>query len=354
MKMVIDYNPFIIETSIIINGKEIAQDNVLFSINKYTLQCWLSPNGSWAGLPQIIGKISRGEKIELVFRGRTSDFDDFKETFSNNIVNQPVIELRNEVAYEKNVSIEMFNNCLNELTKYFNIDYKSKSLNKNFLEFVKVINNDNIQDSIDYLADNSYIYIFMIENFNDERCIDLIVQAIQGNNFYHSLENTVFVIKNSEKLSIEDGQAVLQSKGIKNAFIIPYNAKLSVDFNLKNVCEAFKSKADAKLNYLYQKYIEPKVILKDAKEVLEMIEKTKGEMQHVDGMEKEYYDTCREINTLQSQTLNENDTSLLFKLVKKNQRLLERINYLKNKKNQNQISEIAYKINKIFGIKDGI
>lgn len=350
MKMVIDYNPFITETAITINGKEIAQDNVLFSISKYTLQCWLSPNGSWPGLLQILTKISRGERIELVFRGRMADYEDFKGVFNHNALNMPAIEIRRESAYEKEASAEMLDKCLRELKSHFKIDFKLQSNNINYSESVKIINSENIQNSIDYLADNSNIYIFIVENINDERCIDLIAQALQGNNFYHSPESTVLAVNNNEKLSIKDAQALLKNKGIKLAYIIPYDEKISGGFSIKNIAGA--SGPNARLEYLYQKYIQPRAVFKDVVQVLASIEKIAVEMRNIESIEKEYIATCKEINTLQAKTLSRNDASLLTSLVEKNNILLGRINYLKDKRNQNKINEIAESLRNIFGISE--
>ena len=80
MKIEIIYNPYLIQTDVMIDGKPVDDAySALFPVRNYPLQSWLDKNGSWAGCGATFAAIARGEKLSILFHGRQEDFDDFQE-----------------------------------------------------------------------------------------------------------------------------------------------------------------------------------------------------------------------------------------------------------------------------------
>lgn len=77
MKIEIDYNPYTSQTMLIQDGVSLTLKQGAFAkISNYPLQSWLQKRMDWCGIREKLTDIARGRKIELVFIGRTIDFED--------------------------------------------------------------------------------------------------------------------------------------------------------------------------------------------------------------------------------------------------------------------------------------
>lgn len=83
MKIELKYDPVKPETMVCIDEQMTDRSDIygfLYPVRHCLLQTWLMPSGSWSGLVRQLQELSRGEDIELVFFGRTEDFEDIQFT----------------------------------------------------------------------------------------------------------------------------------------------------------------------------------------------------------------------------------------------------------------------------------
>lgn len=76
------YDPVVKETDVLVNGIPVEKNDVygfLYPIRNYPIQSWLYPNGSWKGLESQVMDLARDEFVNLVFHGRTCDYDNVFE-----------------------------------------------------------------------------------------------------------------------------------------------------------------------------------------------------------------------------------------------------------------------------------
>lgn len=82
MKVELFYDPVIPHTSVRIDGR-MADDNDIFGflypVRSCMIQTWLTPRSSWKGLTRLLEELARGEETELVFYGRSVDYEDVKD-----------------------------------------------------------------------------------------------------------------------------------------------------------------------------------------------------------------------------------------------------------------------------------
>lgn len=86
MKIELNYDPVKPETMVRIDQKMIDKSDIygfLYPVRHCLLQTWLYPSGSWSGLERQLRELSRGEEIELVFFGRSEDFEDIQAALKN-------------------------------------------------------------------------------------------------------------------------------------------------------------------------------------------------------------------------------------------------------------------------------
>lgn len=86
MKIELKYDPVKPETLVCIDGKMTDRSDIygfLYPVRHCLLQTWLYPAGSWSGLERQVKELSRGEEIELVFSGRSEDFEDIHAALKN-------------------------------------------------------------------------------------------------------------------------------------------------------------------------------------------------------------------------------------------------------------------------------
>lgn len=79
MKIEMDYDPVKPEITVRIDGQETDKSDIygfLYPVRNCLLQTWLLPTGSWNGLAWQLRELGRGERVELVFAGRSEDFED--------------------------------------------------------------------------------------------------------------------------------------------------------------------------------------------------------------------------------------------------------------------------------------
>ncbi|MCD8151277.1 MAG: dynamin family protein [Clostridiales bacterium] len=86
-KVEITYNPYVVKTDIIINGRK-PDDSfspLMYVMNK-RLQEWIEPKGSWEGIFSTLRNSTGDSDLELVFTGTFGDFEDLayaKDKFGN-------------------------------------------------------------------------------------------------------------------------------------------------------------------------------------------------------------------------------------------------------------------------------
>ena len=82
MKVELIYDPVGPETAVSIDGQPAPREDIygfLYPVRRCLLQTWLRPTGSWPGLAWQLRELSRGEPVELTFRGRACDFEDVRD-----------------------------------------------------------------------------------------------------------------------------------------------------------------------------------------------------------------------------------------------------------------------------------
>ena len=79
MKIELTYDPVGPELMVKVDDQIIDGGDIfgfLYPVRNCILQTWLEPSGSWPGLVSQLRELSRGEEIQLSFRGRRCDYDD--------------------------------------------------------------------------------------------------------------------------------------------------------------------------------------------------------------------------------------------------------------------------------------
>ena len=82
MKIELLYDPIRPETIVRINDAQVDTTDIfgfLYPVRTRLLQSWLAPSGSWPGLYKQICDLARGERVELHFYGRATDFSDVEQ-----------------------------------------------------------------------------------------------------------------------------------------------------------------------------------------------------------------------------------------------------------------------------------
>lgn len=86
MRIELNYDPVKPETVVCIDGQLTDRRDIygfLYPVRHCLLQTWLYPSGSWSGLAWQLKELSRGEAIELIFFGRSEDFEDVRAALRN-------------------------------------------------------------------------------------------------------------------------------------------------------------------------------------------------------------------------------------------------------------------------------
>lgn len=87
IKVQITYNPYLVKTEILINGKIIEDKfSPLMYVNNKRLQEWIEPKGSWQGIYKALRDSTGESQIHIDFIGTFGDFDDLyyaKDKFGN-------------------------------------------------------------------------------------------------------------------------------------------------------------------------------------------------------------------------------------------------------------------------------
>ena len=88
MKVELHYDPVRPSTTVFIDGNAVDRHNVygfLYPVRRCVLQTWLPAGGSWSGLERQLGELARGEQIELIFHGRSIDFEDVRAELGDGV-----------------------------------------------------------------------------------------------------------------------------------------------------------------------------------------------------------------------------------------------------------------------------
>ena len=94
-KVFIKYNPYLVTTEVLIDGKEPPQNSELHHPQQ-RLQDWVDE------LPDILVKESNSERIQLTFHGTSMDFDDIEDVFGmKNIEKKGLRKERFEIIHEQ-------------------------------------------------------------------------------------------------------------------------------------------------------------------------------------------------------------------------------------------------------------
>lgn len=133
MKTEIYYDPVKPETRVSIDGAWVSKDNIygfLFPVRNYLLQTWLEKCGSWQGLKRQLTDFARGDKIELIFTGRETDFNDLKASVGS-IDGITLQHRQSDPIAENNAILSKAKNAIEEFIK----------LAKNSSAYPKVLQN---------------------------------------------------------------------------------------------------------------------------------------------------------------------------------------------------------------------
>lgn len=85
MKIELTYDPVKPETLVSIDGQMTDKTDIygfLYPVRHCLLQTWLYPTGSWSGLGWQLRELSRGEDMELTFRGCPEDYADLRDALA--------------------------------------------------------------------------------------------------------------------------------------------------------------------------------------------------------------------------------------------------------------------------------
>ena len=94
-KVFIKYNPYLVTTEVLIDGKEPPQNSELHHPQQ-RLQDWVDE------LPDILVKESNSERIQLIFHGTSMDFDDIEDVFGmKNLEKKGLRKERFEIIHEQ-------------------------------------------------------------------------------------------------------------------------------------------------------------------------------------------------------------------------------------------------------------
>ena len=94
-KVFIKYNPYLVTTEVLIDGKEPPQNSELHHPQQ-RLQDWVDE------LPDILVKESNSERIQLIFHGTSMDFDDIEDIFGmKNLEKKGLRKERFEIIHEQ-------------------------------------------------------------------------------------------------------------------------------------------------------------------------------------------------------------------------------------------------------------
>lgn len=94
-KVFIKYNPYLVTTEVLIDGKEPPQNSELHHPQQ-RLQDWVDE------LPDILVKESNSERIQLTFHGTSMDFDDIEDVFgTKNLEKKGLRKERFEIIHEQ-------------------------------------------------------------------------------------------------------------------------------------------------------------------------------------------------------------------------------------------------------------
>lgn len=120
-----NYNPYRIHTTMSVNGEIIPDDDIysiIYSVHSYPISCWLEKRGSWPGLMFKLKILSRGEDLELCFKGRKLDFDDFQKALYGFTWQQRVSIIHME-EYENKVYLQKYSNIKEGILKIWDNEY---------------------------------------------------------------------------------------------------------------------------------------------------------------------------------------------------------------------------------------
>lgn len=134
----INYNPYTVETKIVINGKSIEnKSSPLMYVSNKRLQEWIEPRNSWSGIFKALRSSVGDSEIEIEFIGTPSDFDDLcyaRDKFGNCFENINLIHKNKDIAnntnpYEK---MQILKKLYQELQKGPVEEFKTDDIKRDF------------------------------------------------------------------------------------------------------------------------------------------------------------------------------------------------------------------------------
>ncbi len=117
-KIYLEYNPFLKQTKVKKNGKELKPQDRLNVIKIGYLQNWLmeSITGDWKGLPNELAK-AINDDFEVQFVGRQIDYDDLKSAFTIADLKRYEYQLKWQEAFNDEVSLSRLDEIVENLEK---------------------------------------------------------------------------------------------------------------------------------------------------------------------------------------------------------------------------------------------
>lgn len=78
MEVFIEYNPYKLETEFKINNEQLRKESRLQKQRNKRLQYWLGKGVNWEGIIEELVKETNSKSLDITFKGREIDFEDFK------------------------------------------------------------------------------------------------------------------------------------------------------------------------------------------------------------------------------------------------------------------------------------
>ena len=113
----IRYNPYKVETEFLINNEPIRNDSSLAKQKNKRLQYWLEKNNNnWNGIIEELIKVTNDNVLDIIFQGRSIDFQDLKLTVEKNKGNNQISLRHIDAIKDTDIlkEIEEIINCLSD------------------------------------------------------------------------------------------------------------------------------------------------------------------------------------------------------------------------------------------------